>query len=647
MSSFKEVIKSLLSQKVAKPRSLGKGYATFITVIAVSAALLHLYSVYHGLFNPRVQRSMHLLFMLPLAFLLFPARENSPKDRPSVPDFILALLSLMVASMGILELERLENRWIFSTDLLNREMIFGAINVVLIVEATRRTVSTVLSYMAIAALLYLPLGPYLPGILNHDGFPFQRMVEMMYLDTDQGIYGMLTGVSATYVILFVLFGAFILRAGTGVFFTNFATWASGRSRGGPAKISVVSSGLFGTMTGIAVANVYATGSVTIPMMIRIGYKRHFAGAVEAAASTGGQYMPPVMGAAAFVMAEITGIDYLEIAIGASISAVLFFVSVAAMVHFEALRTGLSGIPEAEIPSFKKVLKQSYLFTPVIAIIYLLAKGYSPMMAAFYALLICIVTSFFDRETWMTPRRIIEAMSEGVRNTVMVAMACACAGILVAVMTHTGLGLSLSSGIIAFSGGILLIALFLVMIVSLILGIGLPTTAAYVLTAALAAPALERMGVDLLAAHLFCFYFAIIACVTPPVSICAFAGAGVADADPVKTGFTAAKLAIVGFVIPYMFVYNPALITHGSMGNIILSSITALFGVVILAAGLQGWLYTKTKPIEKWLIITAGFAMITPHLIVTIGGLVLAGFIIIKQRMAIKAAQENTVLSTET
>ncbi len=638
MSSFKEVIKSLFSQKVAKPRTFSKGYGVLATVIAVSAAAIHLYSVYHGLFTPRVQRSMHLLFMLPLAFLLFPAGENSPENRPSVPDIILALLALMVASMGILELDRLENRWIFSTDLLSRELIFGAVNVVLIVEATRRTVSNILAYMAIAALLYLPLGPYLPGILHHDGFPFQRMVEMMYLDTDQGIYGMLTGVSATYVILFVLFGSFILRAGTGDFFTNFAVWASGRSRGGPAKISVVSSGLFGTMTGIAVANVYATGSVTIPMMIRIGYRPSFAGAVEAAASTGGQFMPPVMGAAAFVMAEITGIDYLEIAIGASIAAVLFFVSVAAMVHFEALRTGLSGVPENEIPPFKKVLKQSYLFTPVIAIIYFLVKGYSPMMAAFYALLICVVTSFFNKETWMTPRRIIEAMNEGARNTVMVAMACACAGILVAVMTHTGLGLSLSSGIIASSGGILLIALFLVMIVSLILGIGLHTTAAYVLTAALAAPALERMGCDQLAAHLFCFYFAIIACVTPPVSICAYAGAGVADADPVKTGFKAAKLAIVGFVIPYMFVYNPALIVHGAVWDIILSSLTALCGVVILAAGMQGWLLAKTEPIERWMIIAAGFAMITPHFIVTLGGFVLAAFVIIKQWIAVKGAQ---------
>lgn len=636
MSSSKNIILRLLSQKVAKPRKFKGNWGVIVTVIAVSAAALHLYSVYNGLYNPRVQRAMHLLFMLPLAFLLFPARENSPQDRPSIPDLILVVLSIVVSSLGILELDRLENRWIFSTDLFPRELIFGTINVVLIVEATRRTVSSVLSYLAITALLYLPLGPYLPGFLYHDGFPFQRMVEMMYLDTDQGIYGMLTGVSATYVILFVIFGAFILRAGTGTFFSNFATWVSGQSRGGPAKISVVSSGLFGTMTGIAVANVYATGSVTIPMMIRLGYRRSFAGAVEAAASTGGQYMPPVMGAAAFIMAEITGIDYLEIAIGASISAVLFFVSVGAMVHFEALRTGLSGLDKKDIPSSKTVLKQSYLFIPVIAIIYMLVKGYSPMMAAFYAILFCIGTSFFNRKTWMTPRKIIEAMNEGARNTVMVAMACACAGILVAVMTHTGLGLSLSSGIIASSGGILFIALFLVMIVSLILGIGLPTTAAYVLTAALAAPALERMGVNILAAHLFCFYFAIIACVTPPVSICAFAGAGVADADPVKTGFTAAKLSIVGFVIPYMFVYNTALIAHGPIGNIIFSSISALIGVVVLAAGLQGWLIVKAKSFEKWLIVAAGFAMMTPHLWVTFIGFLLIVTIVVKQKKALTA-----------
>ncbi len=635
---MKEILKRLKSQRVAKQRNLRSGYDIAVYIIAVGAAVLSLFSVYHGLFNPRMQRSLHLMFMLPLAFLLFPARDNSPKDRPSIPDFMLALLAVAVCSIGTLELERLENRWIFATDLLPHEIIFGSINVLLILEATRRSVSTVLAYLATAVLIYLPLGPYLPGILKHDGFPFQRMVEMMYLDTDQGIYGMLTGVSATYVILFVLFGAFILYAGAGVFFTDFATAVAGRSRGGPAKVAVVSSGLFGTMTGVAVANVYVTGSVTIPLMIRTGYRPSFAGAVEAAASTGGQYMPPVMGAAAFVMAEITGISYFHIALGASISAVLYFVAVGSMVHFEALRLGLSGVPEKEIPTYKKVFMESYLFIPVVAIIYMLLHGYSPMKAALYAIVISVVTSYFRRETWLSPKKIVGAMNMGARNNIMVAMACACAGMIIAVMTHTGLGLSFSSMIIASSGGILLIALFLVMIVSLILGIGLPTTAAYVLTAALAAPALERMGVDQLAAHLFVFYFAIIACVTPPVSICAYAGAGIADADPVETGFAAAKLAIAGFIVPYMFVYNPALVTRGTLTEICFSSVTALIGVVVLAGGLQGWLLRKTGNIEKWLVVAAGIALVVPHLWVTLLGFILAGGIIGKQWVSLRAAE---------
>jgi TRAP transporter 4TM/12TM fusion protein len=638
MLNIKRILKTVTSQQVAKQRDLREQYNIVAYVIAVGAASIHLYSVYHGLFNPRMQRSMHLMFMLPLAFVLFPARDRSPKDRPSIPDLVLAVLAVVVASLGTIELERLENRWIFATSLLPREIVFGTINVLLILEATRRTVSNVLAYLAVGTLIYLPLGPYLPGILKHDGFPVQRMVEMMYLDTDQGIYGMLTGVSATYVILFVLFGAFILYAGAGVFFTDFATAVAGRSRGGPAKIAVVSSGMFGTMTGIAVANVYATGSVTIPLMIRTGYRPSFAGAVEAAASTGGQYMPPVMGAAAFVMAEITGISYYHIALGASVSAVLYFVAVGSMVHFEALRLGLSGVSENEIPTFKKVLSESYLFVPVAAIIYMLLNGYSPMKAAFYAILISVLTSYFRRETWMTPKKILSAMNMGARNTVMVAMACACAGMIVAVMTHTGLGLSFSSMIIASSGGILLIALFLVMIVSLILGVGLPTTAAYVLTAALAAPALERMGVDQLAAHLFVFYFAIIACVTPPVSICAYAGAGIADADPVETGFTAAKLAIAGFIVPYMFVYNPSLVTHGSLSQIFFSSITALIGVVILAGGLQGWLLSKTGNVEKWLVVSAGLALVVPHFWITLFGLMLTAVIVSKQWISLRTVK---------
>jgi len=632
---LQQLFKFITSRQIVKQRSLSKGVDTIVVVVAVSAAALHMYSVYHGLFNPRVQRSMHLMFMLPMAFLLFPAGKNSPMHRPSVPDILMALLSVVVGSLGALEVDRLEQRWIFATDLLPREIIFGSINVLLVIEATRRTVSSVLAFLGVATLLYLPLGPYMPGILKHDGFPFQRMVEMMYLDTDQGIYGMLTGVSATYVILFVLFGAFILYAGSGIFFTNFATAVAGRTRGGPAKIAILSSALFGTMTGIAVANVYATGSFTIPLMKRIGYRPSFAGAVEAAASTGGQYMPPVMGAAAFIMAEITGIPYFHIALGASISAVLYFMAVGAMVHFEALRRGLSSVPEEDIPNFKSVLAKAYLFIPVIAIFYMLFKGYSPMKAGFYAILLSVVTSYFQRATWMGPIKILSAMNEGARNTVMVAMACACAGMIVAVMTHTGLALSFSSMIIASSGGILLIALILVMLVSLILGVGLPTTAAYVLTAALAAPALVQMGVDMLAAHLFAFYFAIIACVTPPVSICAYAGASIANADPIETGFTAAKLAVAGFIVPYMFVYNPALVTHGTLSQIITASTTALLGVVILAGGLQGWFLCKTNRADQFLTITAGLALVIPHLWVSLFGIAVAGVVVFKQRRHLK------------
>lgn len=631
MPSVHKIINFMTSMQVVKQRSLNKGVDTFIFFIAVCAAALHLFSVYHGLFNPRVQRSMHLMFMLPLAFIIFPARKNSPTTRPSAPDIVLALISVVVGSLGVLEVDRLEQRWLFAMDLLPRELIFGSINILLVLEATRRTVSSVLAYLAVITLLYLPLGPYLPGILRHDGFQFQRIVEMMYLDTDQGIYGMLTGVSATYVILFVLFGAFILRAGSGMFFTDFATSLAGRARGGPAKIAVISSALFGTMTGIAVANVYATGSFTIPLMKRIGYKPSFAGAVEAAASTGGQYMPPVMGAAAFIMAEITGISYFHIALGASISALLYFVAVGTMVHFEALKRGLSGVPEKDIPSFKNVLAKSYLFIPVVAIFYMLIQGYSPMKAAFYAIILSVVTSFFQRGTRMGPVKILSAMNDGARNTIMVAMACACAGMIVAVMTHTGLALSFSSMIIASSHGVLFIALILVMIVSLILGIGLPTTAAYVLTAALAAPALVQMGVDLLAAHLFAFYFAIIACVTPPVSICAYAGASVARADPIETGFTAAKLAVAGFIVPYMFVYNPSLVTHGTLLQIFTASITALIGVVVLAAGLQGWFLCKTNRLDQFLTICAGFALVIPNVWVSLFGFAVICVVIFNQR----------------
>jgi len=559
------------------------------------------------------------MFLLPLAFLLFPATKKSPQNKVTTLDIVLAILAVAVGVLIVLEHRRIEVRWEHVTPVFFREYSLGTVAILLVLEATRRAVTPILAILAAAFLLYLPLGPYMPGILGHSGFSYPRIVELLYLLSDEGIYGIVTGISATYVFLFVLFGAFMLRTGTGAFIIDLVTGLAGGARGGPAKIAVLSSGLFGTMTGVATANVYTTGSFTIPMMKKLGYRAQFAGAVEAAASTGGQYMPPIMGAAAFVMAEITRIPYIYIAMAAFPSAVLFYLAVGMMVHFEAVKVGLKPIPKKDRPSLKKTLRNSYLFLPIVVLLLFLFRGYSPLMAAFYAILLIIPISYLKKGSRMTPKRLIGTLELGAKNAVMIAMACTCAGMIVTVVTHTGLGLAFSSVALTLSGGIFFFVLIFVMMAAIMLGVGVPSTAAYILASTLGVPILVRLGADLLAAHLFTYYFAIIACCTPPVAVCAYAGAALAGSDPMKTGFESFKLAIAGFIVPFMFIYNPVLILKGSPMAILMALVTAAIGVIAIAAGIEGWLLTRAKILERILLIGAGIALVVPQISMSLLG----------------------------
>jgi len=600
-------------------RSLKGTTGIVITVVTVSACLFQLYTSGWGLLEPRLQRCVHLMFLLPLAFLLFPATKKSPQNKVTTLDIVLAILAVAVGVLIVLEHRRIEVRWEHVTPVFFREYSLGTVAILLVLEATRRAVTPILAILAAAFLLYLPLGPYMPGILGHSGFSYPRIVELLYLLSDEGIYGIVTGISATYVFLFVLFGAFMLRTGTGAFIIDLVTGLAGGARGGPAKIAVLSSGLFGTMTGVATANVYTTGSFTIPMMKKLGYRAQFAGAVEAAASTGGQYMPPIMGAAAFVMAEITRIPYIYIAMAAFPSAVLFYLAVGMMVHFEAVKVGLKPIPKKDRPSLKKTLRNSYLFLPIVVLLLFLFRGYSPLMAAFYAILLIIPISYLKKGSRMTPKRLIGTLELGAKNAVMIAMACTCAGMIVTVVTHTGLGLAFSSVALTLSGGIFFFVLIFVMMAAIMLGVGVPSTAAYILASTLGVPILVRLGADLLAAHLFTYYFAIIACCTPPVAVCAYAGAALAGSDPMKTGFESFKLAIAGFIVPFMFIYNPVLILKGSPMAILMALVTAAIGVIAIAAGIEGWLLTRAKILERILLIGAGIALVVPQISMSLLG----------------------------
>jgi len=555
----------------------------------VLLSCFHLYTASVGIYQPRIQRGIHLLFLLPAAFVVFPGfKLKQPKRTRSFIDWILALLAVLPPLYIIWFHDRLTERLEFVDEVLPMELILGTLMIVLLLEAIRRAVVPAMTYLILGFFIYLYLAPYLPGVFYAKPPSFAEIVEMQYLITDAGIFGSITGVSATFVALFVIFGAFMEITRTGQFFTDLACRLAGRGKGGPAKIAVISSGLFGSISGVAAANVYSTGVFTIPMMKQLGYRRRFAGAVEAAASTGGMLMPPVMGAGAFVMAEITGISYVSIVLAAMLGAILYYVSLIVRVHFTAQKENLEGLREEDMVSFKQIARDCYLLIPMVCLVVLLLKGYSPFLAANIAIMITFVISFAKKDTRMTPARIWETLRISGINMIMIALACAGAGMVVSIVTHTGLALGIATVITNWAGGHMLPAMLLVMVTSLVLGMGLPCTPAYIIAITIGGPALLAMGADMLPAHLFVFYFAILAGITPPVCVPAYCAAAIAQSKPLQTGMEAFKLALVGFLIPYVFIFNNALLMKGSVAEIITVSLGLLLAVLFFAGALSGY-----------------------------------------------------------
>jgi len=580
-----------------------------ISICLVGVALFHLYTAIFGVFQPRIQRGVHLMVLLPMAFLLFPATKKSPKDRPTLLDGVLALLAVLPPIYIMMANHELSMRFELLDPVTTIEVVLGALNIALVLEALRRAVVPAMAILVGAFLVYVYLAPYLPGVFYSKPLPFARLVEINYLITNAGIYGSIVGVTATFVALFVIFGAFMQNTNTGEYFTKLACKMAGRGPGGPAKIAVISSGLFGSISGVAAANVYATGVFTIPLMKRLGYKKQFAGAVEAAASTGGMLMPPVMGAGAFVMAEITAIPYIQIVVAAMLGAIFYYISLIMRVHFAAMKGNLAGIDEKDQVTTKDLLKDSFQLIPLVLLVYLLVKGYSPFIAAVYAIAGTFVLSFVKRETWMTPKKLFETFRLSGQNLIMIAMSCAGAGIVVSIVTYTGLALGIATVISTWSGGFLLPALGLVMFTSLLLGMGLPCTPAYIIAVTIGGPALNAMGVDILPAHLFVFYYAILAGVTPPVCIAAYCGAAIAESKPLDTGFEALRLAIVGFIIPFVFVYNPALLMQGSLIEILSLVLLLLIAVTLTASGMRGYLTRVLKIGERVILLAAAAVLV--------------------------------------
>lgn len=590
--------------------------------MALAMSLFHLYTAATLPFGVFVQRGVHLFFVLGLVFLLHPFQGKHPKAL----DFLLMSVAMVVTAYVILFYQEVENQGGIPTKL---QVLFGSLAVICIVEGTRRTTGWGLPILVGAFLIYAFWGNLFPRAWGHPGLSLQRVMGYLYI-TGDGIWSIPLGVSATVLILFMLFGEFLSNAGIGRFFAEFASVLAGKMVGGPAQMAVISSALLGTVTGSSTANVATTGSFTIPLMKSKGYPPHFAAAVEAVASTGGQIMPPVMGAGAFIMAELLGEPYSNIAKAAAFPAVLYFLGVFLCVRFEALKQGMRG--EEKARHVLQVLKEEgHLFIPILVILYYVIAGYSPFKASYYGILSIVIVSFLRKQTRITFAKAIVSLEGGARKVVGIAVVCACAGIVLGVMNMTGLGIKLTELIMQVSGGSLLYALLLSMAASLILGMELPTAVAYLMAAAVAGPALVELGLKPIVAHLFIFYFSILGTITPPVCLSVYVASGIAHADWLKTAGWAIRMGLPAFIVPYIFVYNPALLLMGEPLFLIQAIITALIGMYLLAGAVVGFHLRKINFLERLLLTGSALALLVPEIKTDLLGLSIAILVMLLQK----------------
>ena len=606
--------------KESDKRELTGIWNTIINAICIVFCIFQVYTAAFGVLDAQLQRAVHLAFGFALVFLLYPMRASWSRKEMNWIDVGFAVLGVAVTMYIV----------VFYHDLVLRagmnnetDYIIALIGTLLVIEGARRVVGWPMITIAILFVLYALFGRMFPGIMAHRGLGLHELVNYLYYTTE-GIFGTPMGVSSTFIYLFILFGAYLETTGLGKFFIDISNAIAGWASGGPAKVAVISSALEGTVSGSSVANVVGSGSFTIPMMKKLGYGKDFAGAVEAAASTGGQLMPPVMGAAAFLMAEFVGVPYMEVVKAGVIPAILYFTGIWLGVHFEAKKLGLKGMSRDEMPSYKSIfMERGHLIIPLIAIIHFLSSGYTPMRAALVGIALAIASSCLRKSTRISFKDFVNGMINGSKGILGVLIACATAGIIIGVVTKTGVGLKMATALLDMAGGHLIPAMVFTMITSLILGMGVPTTANYVITSTIAAPALIQMGVPILAAHMFVFYFGIVADITPPVALAAYAGSGISGGDPLRTGINASKLAIAAFIIPYIFVLSPEiLMIDATPMGVIFSCSTAVIGMVGVAAAMGSYFTPRLKFIQRALFFFGGLGLIDPGLYTDIAGVVL-------------------------
>jgi TRAP transporter 4TM/12TM fusion protein len=620
-----------LAEQYDPRRDLTGVWKLFANAIALAIAAFYLYTAAFGQFGPQYHRGVFVLGIVSLIFLMYPATRRSPRHRPTLLDFGFIALTVVAIGYWIVEYVPLVYR---VGEYLPRDFWMGVVALAVCLEAGRRVTGWIIPIFGVVALAYGLFGPYLPGVLAHRGFTFKRLVEYIYL-TPEGLFGVMASVLPTYVLLFLILGAFLRASGVGQFFLDLPMAVTGHTVGGPAKVSVVASGLMGSINGSVLANTVSTGSLTIPLMKRAGFKPHVAAAVEASASTGGQILPPLMGAGVFIMVELTGIPYAEIIKIAAIPAILFFLSIYVIVHAEARRTGIPALPKADMPSFRKVIvSRWYYLVPFAVLLTLLFQGYSPNYAAFYTLISVAVVSWFNRDARMGPVGIANACIDGVKDTLTVGSLLGAIGILIGVVTLTAAGLTFSHALIGLAGGNLALGLILVAIASLVLGTGLPITASYIIVAVLAAPALQEMGATLIAAHLAIFWLSQDSNITPPVCLGAFCAAGIAKANPWRTAWASFRFAKILYVMPFLFVFGNILLTGTLLENLAAIAFVTL-GVIVFSSWTSGWfLGTFSWPVW-WVLLPAMILLFWPTWPTRVVGLVLTvlvtGFQLLRAR----------------
>ncbi|MEW6661677.1 MAG: TRAP transporter permease [Bacillota bacterium] len=614
----------------------------FVTIFAVIWSLFQLYATSFGVFDAIRLRTWHILFLLTMAFLLYPASKGEKKVRssPAFLDIACILLSIGAFAYLLLNYKTIALRGGY---LLPVDYVAASIGVIMVFEAARRTVGN-LAYLAGIFFLYNFAGAFIPGAFGHSGFAWKRVVEHMFWGS-QGLLGIGIGVSATYIFLFMLFGAFLRISGFSSFINDLALTVAGRTAGGPAKVAVLASALMGMINGSAVANVATTGTITIPLMKKNGYNANFAAAVEAVASTGGQFCPPIMGAVGFIMAEFLGVPYTKVMLAAIIPAFLYYLTLIMAVHFEAKKTGLRGLSKENIPKALEVIKKrGHLIIPLITLLVILFLGYTPLYAAVFSILATIAASWLSRETRMSLGSIIQALEEGAKSAVGVGVACIIIGVIIGTVSLTGLGLTFGYQILRFVGdGQLFLGGFLVMLMSIILGMGVPGIAAYVIVAAVAAPVLIHVGATPMAAHMFVLIYACLSNITPPVAMSSYVAAGIAHSDQNKTSCIAVKLGLIGFLLPFFFLYHPALLFEGaSKWQSLHASLTATLGVISLASALQGWLLTKHNWITRVLLFLTAFLTLEPSTVFDLLGFGLFMGVVLWQKLSLaKTRVEGT------